>query len=250
MVLTHGRQQRATCSLYHPSPAGLGRRMERKRQKLVGRDKGSLTEQWTKWTVITIILIRRIYKTNSEMHRVTLTAQCPTCSRATINFPPWPAPPSETQHMVLNTLSLWPVWVSWPGCVPSWLLVKVDPVLAKPRTRAYKKNTVMMVIVSMMKVLLLLCCLETETAAVLMKKKGQREMWIPIFVQNSSKVSTRYFQVLNVSLILHRSNVFFFFFPGLGVSISHFTSSGKEGTVVICCPCVHLSTSKLLWSLV
>jgi len=45
-----------------PPPAGVGRRMERKWQKLVGRDKGSLTEQQTKQTVTTI-LIRRIYKT-------------------------------------------------------------------------------------------------------------------------------------------------------------------------------------------
>ena len=30
-----------------PPPAGVRRRMERKRQKLVGRDKGSLTEQQT-----------------------------------------------------------------------------------------------------------------------------------------------------------------------------------------------------------
>ena len=30
-----------------PPPAGVRRRMERKRHKLVGRDKGSLTEQQT-----------------------------------------------------------------------------------------------------------------------------------------------------------------------------------------------------------
>ncbi|XP_075282967.1 uncharacterized protein LOC142362011 [Opisthocomus hoazin] len=40
-------------------PAGLRRRMERKRQKLVGRDKGSLTEQQTEGTVTTTIQIRR-----------------------------------------------------------------------------------------------------------------------------------------------------------------------------------------------
>jgi len=52
---------------------GVGRRMERKRQKPAGRDKGSLTEQQTKGTVTTTILLRRIYKTNSEMDRATLT---------------------------------------------------------------------------------------------------------------------------------------------------------------------------------
>jgi len=46
-------------------PAGVGRRLERKRQKLVDWDKGSLTEQQTKRTVTTIMLIGRIYDTNS-----------------------------------------------------------------------------------------------------------------------------------------------------------------------------------------
>jgi len=39
------------------------RRRERNRQKLVGRDKGSLTEQQTKGTVTTTIQIRGIHKT-------------------------------------------------------------------------------------------------------------------------------------------------------------------------------------------
>jgi len=55
----------------------MGRRMERKRQKLVGQDKGSLTEQQTKRTIKTTIQIRRTYKTNSEMYRAVLTACCP-----------------------------------------------------------------------------------------------------------------------------------------------------------------------------
>ena len=44
-------------------PAGVWRRMERNRQKLVGRDKGSLTEQQTKGTGTTTIQIRRKHKT-------------------------------------------------------------------------------------------------------------------------------------------------------------------------------------------
>jgi len=51
--------------------------MERKREKLTGQDKGSLTEQRTKRTVKTTILIRRIYKANSEMHVVTVTTWSP-----------------------------------------------------------------------------------------------------------------------------------------------------------------------------
>jgi len=42
-----------------PPPAGVGRRMEIKRQKLMGWDESSLTDQQTKETVITIP-IRRI----------------------------------------------------------------------------------------------------------------------------------------------------------------------------------------------
>ena len=58
-------------------PAGAGRRMERNRQKLMGQDKGSLTELWMKWRITTTVLIRQIYKTKSEVHRGTLTTQIP-----------------------------------------------------------------------------------------------------------------------------------------------------------------------------
>ena len=55
------QQKRHTAA---PPPAGVRRRMERKRQKLVGWDKGSLTEQQTKGTGTTTIQIRR--KHNNE----------------------------------------------------------------------------------------------------------------------------------------------------------------------------------------
>ena len=51
------------CHAAAPPPAGVRRRMERNRQKLVGRDKGSLTEQQTEGTVTTMIQIRRIHNT-------------------------------------------------------------------------------------------------------------------------------------------------------------------------------------------
>jgi len=54
--------------------------MERKRHKPMGWNKGSLTEQQRKQTVTTTIWIKRIHKTNSEMHRATLTAWCGACS--------------------------------------------------------------------------------------------------------------------------------------------------------------------------
>jgi len=77
-----GQQQRATRSLYRPSPRWGGEENRKKKAKLIGRDKRSLTEQQTKQTVATTILIRKIYKTNSEMHRATLTAWCPVHPRA------------------------------------------------------------------------------------------------------------------------------------------------------------------------
>jgi len=52
------------------------RRVEINRQKLVGWDKGSLTEQKRKGTVTTVIQIRRIHNTNSRTQRATLTAHC------------------------------------------------------------------------------------------------------------------------------------------------------------------------------
>jgi len=55
-----------------PPPAGVQRRMERNGQKLVDRDKGSLTEQQTKETVTTTIEIRRNHNTNRTTHRAVL----------------------------------------------------------------------------------------------------------------------------------------------------------------------------------
>jgi len=49
-----------------PPPTVVQRRMERNRQKLVGRDKGSLTEQQTEGTGITTVQKRGIHKTNQQ----------------------------------------------------------------------------------------------------------------------------------------------------------------------------------------
>jgi len=46
--------------------------MERNKQKLVGRDKGSLTEQQTKGTGTTMIQKRRKHNTNRTTHRAAL----------------------------------------------------------------------------------------------------------------------------------------------------------------------------------
>jgi len=124
-----------------PPPAGVRRRMERNRQKMVGRDKGSLTEQQTKGTVIITIQIRRKHNTNRTTHRAVLPDHSAAArSRAVSEFPPPNSPPTRTQHdgtWYGIPCSVWPGGVSPPGCVPSWIAVKINPVLAKPRTVLY-----------------------------------------------------------------------------------------------------------------
>ena len=69
--------KKATRLLYRPSPHwGEEENGKKKAKKFVGRDKGGLTEQQTKRTATTV-LIRRLYKIVSKMHRATLTARCP-----------------------------------------------------------------------------------------------------------------------------------------------------------------------------
>jgi len=124
---------------YRPSPHWGREKNGKKKANLVGQGKGNLTEQQAKGTVTTTIQIRRIHKTNSKRHRATLTMRCPACSRAMNAFPP-ASFPARTQHNSTwygIPYSVWPGWVSLPGCVPSWLLVKINLVLAEPRTPFY-----------------------------------------------------------------------------------------------------------------
>jgi len=66
------RQKQQKRHVAAPPPARVWRRMERKRQKLMGRDKGSLTEQQTKGTGTTTIQIRRKHNTNRTTQRAAL----------------------------------------------------------------------------------------------------------------------------------------------------------------------------------
>jgi len=98
IVLACGQQPRATRSLYHPSPHWDGEENGKKGKKLEVGIRAVLTEQQRKQTVTTIILVRRIYKTNSEMHRATLTARCPARSRAATAFPLASSPNPKIEH--------------------------------------------------------------------------------------------------------------------------------------------------------
>jgi len=83
-----------------PPPAGVWRRTERNKQKLVGQDKGNLTEQQTKGTGTTTIQIMRIHNTkqqnaesNSHHPPHAPKPQLPSCCRSS----PQPEP-SMTAH--------------------------------------------------------------------------------------------------------------------------------------------------------
>jgi len=85
------------------------RRMERNRQKLVGRDKGSLTEQQTEGTVTTTIQIRR--KIGHKLAKQTLspeTGPAPRSPEPRVS-PYCAAPPTRTQCDV--------TWYGIPGSV-------------------------------------------------------------------------------------------------------------------------------------
>jgi len=111
-----------------PPPDTMWRKKERKRQKLVGRDKGSLTEQQTKGTGTTKIQKRGIYKTNQQ-NRACRTD--PLSRTAPPLSPPEPressrraVPHSGTQHdgtWYGMPGSVWPGGVSPPGCAASWI---------------------------------------------------------------------------------------------------------------------------------
>ena len=131
-----GRQQKRHVAA--TPPAGVWRRMERNKQKLVGWDKGSLTEQQTKATGTTTTQIRRKHNTNRKTYRAVLPDRTGTASsQATSEFPPPSSPllePSMTAHGVKYPVFFGQVGSALPGCAPSWILVKINPVLAEPRT--------------------------------------------------------------------------------------------------------------------
>jgi len=120
-----------------PPRWGVEENRKKNRQKLVSRDKGSLTEQQTKGTVTGAIQIRRIH--NTKQQNAESRSHCPPPPHAP---EPWLSsccqlPPTRTRHDGTRygiPCSVWPGWVSPPGCVPSWLLVKTNRVLAEPRT--------------------------------------------------------------------------------------------------------------------
>jgi len=95
-----GCQQRTTWSLYCHSPHWGGEEDWKKKTKLMGQGKGSLTEQQRKRTVTTI-LIRTKYESN-RMHRATLSHHPMPSVVLSHDSPPLghvpPLEPSMTSH--------------------------------------------------------------------------------------------------------------------------------------------------------
>jgi len=111
-------------------------------RKLVGQDKGSLREQQKKGTVTTTIQIRRKHdKTDCRTDPLSRTGLAPRAPEPQVSSCRT-APPTRTQHDSTwygISGSVWPGW-GWatpPGCAPSWILVKINPVLAEPRTNVF-----------------------------------------------------------------------------------------------------------------
>jgi len=118
--------------LYRPSPRWSGEQNGKKKAKLMGRDKGSLTAQQRKWSITTIIVIRTREYT-AQLSR----CQCPARSGAKTNLLPPASSPTQHPawwHMVSNTPFVWPVCFSQPCCVPSRLLVKINSIPSEPWT--------------------------------------------------------------------------------------------------------------------
>jgi len=84
------RQQKTKWLLCRLSPRWGGEENEKKKAKLMGQEKGSLTEQQRKRTVTTIILIKRIYKTREHTEQL---SHCPMPSAVPISDPPLPRQP-------------------------------------------------------------------------------------------------------------------------------------------------------------
>jgi len=80
------RKQRTTWPLYHLSPWWCREDNGKKKAKLVGWNKDSLTEPQRKRAVTTIILIRGIYKKKEYTEELCLSVQCPVHSSAEINL--------------------------------------------------------------------------------------------------------------------------------------------------------------------
>jgi len=116
-------------------------------RKLVGQDKGNLTEQQTEGTVTTTVQIRSKTQQRTARPRQPLSQTGPAPGAPEPRESPRRSPPpTGTQRDVTwygIPGSVWPGGVSPhpPGCAPSWSPVKINPVLAKPRTVRSFSNT-------------------------------------------------------------------------------------------------------------
>jgi len=127
-------------------PPWCGGEWKENRQKPVGRDKGSLTEQQTKGTTTTTIQIRGIHRTDRTTKTDPLFRTGPVPHAAEPRVSPRRAAPPPPEPSVTARGMEYPALARWgqpppPSCAPSWSPVKINPVLAKPRTKTYFVNS-------------------------------------------------------------------------------------------------------------
>jgi len=118
------------------SPAGVGTRMERRRQKLVGQDKGSLTETANKANSKKNSTDKENIQNKQRNAQSNSHGLMPCALLSSDSLSPQPAPQPEASmaaHGIKYPVCL-ASWFSEPGCVTSWLLLKINLVLAEPRT--------------------------------------------------------------------------------------------------------------------
>jgi len=154
------------------SPRWGGEENGKKKAKLMGRDKDSLTEQQRKWTVTTIILIRRIY--NFSHHPM------PRALMSSDSLPPGQLPHSKPSMMWqgIKYMFIWPVWVSHLRYVPSLLLVKINPIPAKPMTKGVEYVAV--------------CQLSWQTTSIqTSEKQKKKSMFLLILNTNNANTKIR-----------------------------------------------------------
>jgi len=106
-------------------------------RKLLGRDKGSLTEQQTMGPVTKPTIQIRGKQNRLQREQLSLTRPPHHAPKLQVSSRRSTSSPTGTQRdgtWYGIPCSVWPGEVSPPGYVPSWILVKINPVLAKPRT--------------------------------------------------------------------------------------------------------------------
>jgi len=138
LQFAHGRQQKGHVVTLLPLPPwGWGAEWKENDKNLVHQDKGSLTETANEVNSNDNNTDKKNIQNKQLNEQSNSYTRYPAQFGAAINFPP-ASSPTRAQHdgtWCRIPCFVRPLWVSPPRCVPSWLLVKINPELDEPRTR-------------------------------------------------------------------------------------------------------------------